>query len=140
MIIDVAIPDDAKLQDFTGWKYHGLKRENGKIWKMFSNWCSWRCNERFGKVGSQIWHSDKSKDYSISNKKIVKEVLELKGERYSWYIFSGSNNRDNIRKQHHLEKNTILTEVKMIIISNIILEKTNLELQQIHKYKYRKTK
>ena len=91
-------------------------------------------------MGSQIWHSDKSKDYSISNKKIVKEVLELTGERYSWYIFSGSNNRVNIRKQHHLEKNTILTEVKMIIISNIILEKTNLELQQIHKYKYTKTK
>ena len=31
MIIEVAIPDDAKLQDFIGWKYHGLKRENGKI-------------------------------------------------------------------------------------------------------------
>ena len=84
-------------------------------------------------------HSDKSKDYSIRNNKIVK-VLELKGERYSWYIFSGSNNRANIPKQHHLEKNTILTEVIMIIISNIILEKTNSELQQINKYKYTKTK
>ena len=72
-------------------------------------------------------------------KRLLKKYQNLK-EKDTLDIFFLARTRVNIRKQHHLEKNTILTEVKMIIISNIILEKTNLELQQIHKYKYTKTK